>query len=667
MFDNQQQQIEKEFQQNNDMDDFFTQNKSKPNNMHSVSASPMPKAQNNQFLMESPIIFNQHQQYPKNQNYIFCQSPMPQTFLHSDQQFLKNMPITPPHQYNHQNINMNYSHIGNLSNNQSIINNNIIKKKTGPILPPKSKKKQLFKNHLSQQQNSTIEEQSESSEKNTPNTNNLYPNFYNNNNRYQNPNNLETFQNNNNNLNSNKQTPNQQQYYLQRICTPNQETASNKITPSTAPIQTPNNFTIQQQTQSYNINQNITPMKDMDDDEPSGNTRSSRGLRMLSLKVKDIVCELGKTSYKEVAEKLINELEKAKTITTDKTQKDEQNVKRRVYDALNVLIAADVLKKDGKQVYSNLKYTGKGQQNKIHPQKQKQELEDKIKQYKEVVDVKRSKVKDFLCKYLAVKNLQQRNRQLEKQQTEDFNCEESESEEQINKISAGRKKIKIENQISEQTTQESQQKQDLLNNIDKNNEINNNNQNQTCKQEIDTSCDFFISDNNNNNDNDVETRKNSLQISASKKSTCKKFPSLKTTPNIKDYQIQINGPSRSKKNSVIQNNFNCNENIEQDEKYQNNNNNFINEEQQEFNDDEDEFIDKLKFPIIAVSFQQLGEKELKVIQSKDNKKLRLKCRKAFDVYGDLDLAIQLGFHKIQNPYIMKLIEKNNLKQFIDSD
>jgi hypothetical protein len=30
--------------------------------------------------------------------------------------------------------------------------------------------------------------------------------------------------------------------------------------------------------------------------------------------------------------------------------RDEQNVKRRVYDALNVLIAANVLKRDGRRI-----------------------------------------------------------------------------------------------------------------------------------------------------------------------------------------------------------------------------------------------------------------------------------------------------------------------------
>ncbi len=47
---------------------------------------------------------------------------------------------------------------------------------------------------------------------------------------------------------------------------------------------------------------------DDDGDGAGGKNRSSRGLRVLSMKVKDIVCEKKKTSYKEVAETLIHEL-----------------------------------------------------------------------------------------------------------------------------------------------------------------------------------------------------------------------------------------------------------------------------------------------------------------------------------------------------------------------
>jgi hypothetical protein len=36
--------------------------------------------------------------------------------------------------------------------------------------------------------------------------------------------------------------------------------------------------------------------------------------------------------------------------TADLGPREEQNIKRRVYDALNVLIAAEVLRRDGKEV-----------------------------------------------------------------------------------------------------------------------------------------------------------------------------------------------------------------------------------------------------------------------------------------------------------------------------
>ena len=49
-----------------------------------------------------------------------------------------------------------------------------------------------------------------------------------------------------------------------------------------------------------------------------------------------------------MAGRLIERLVEAGIINSD--TKDEQNVKRRVYDALNVLIAANVLHKEGKIV-----------------------------------------------------------------------------------------------------------------------------------------------------------------------------------------------------------------------------------------------------------------------------------------------------------------------------
>lgn len=80
--------------------------------------------------------------------------------------------------------------------------------------------------------------------------------------------------------------------------------------------------------------------------------------------MRDIVYQKRQTSYKEVAEALINDGSFEITFTgvtvfspylqnKKKKAREEQNVKRRVYDALNVLIAAEVLRKSAKMVYFN--------------------------------------------------------------------------------------------------------------------------------------------------------------------------------------------------------------------------------------------------------------------------------------------------------------------------
>ena len=67
-----------------------------------------------------------------------------------------------------------------------------------------------------------------------------------------------------------------------------------------------------------------------------------------------IVSQLSITKYKEVADQLVNKITMDEDIS-DK-RKDEHNVKRRVYDALNVLIAAGLLRKEGKEVLCNDSY-----------------------------------------------------------------------------------------------------------------------------------------------------------------------------------------------------------------------------------------------------------------------------------------------------------------------
>jgi len=101
---------------------------------------------------------------------------------------------------------------------------------------------------------------------------------------------------------------------------------------------------------------------------------TSRGLRHFSMKVCEKVEERGTTTYNEVADELVRELKQAeeainlaaaargeapakkkskKSTATGKTKKsnhDDKNIRRRVYDALNVLMAMDIITKDKKEI-----------------------------------------------------------------------------------------------------------------------------------------------------------------------------------------------------------------------------------------------------------------------------------------------------------------------------
>lgn len=81
--------------------------------------------------------------------------------------------------------------------------------------------------------------------------------------------------------------------------------------------------------------------------------RTGKGLKQLSVLVRDTVIEKKSLSYKEVAELILNDTSKRQSLNLPcgkDTGKEDLNIKRWVYDALNVLIAAEILLKDGKQV-----------------------------------------------------------------------------------------------------------------------------------------------------------------------------------------------------------------------------------------------------------------------------------------------------------------------------
>eukprot|EP00013_Stygamoeba_regulata_P028468 CAMPEP_0177660262 /NCGR_PEP_ID=MMETSP0447-20121125/17932_1 /TAXON_ID=0 /ORGANISM="Stygamoeba regulata, Strain BSH-02190019" /LENGTH=522 /DNA_ID=CAMNT_0019165287 /DNA_START=129 /DNA_END=1694 /DNA_ORIENTATION=- len=71
-----------------------------------------------------------------------------------------------------------------------------------------------------------------------------------------------------------------------------------------------------------------------------------KGLRHFSLKVCQKVEEKKHTTYNEVADELVKEF----TVGINKTNTIDQNIRRRVYDALNVLMAMNIIQKDKKEI-----------------------------------------------------------------------------------------------------------------------------------------------------------------------------------------------------------------------------------------------------------------------------------------------------------------------------
>ncbi|PNH09070.1 Transcription factor-like protein DPB [Tetrabaena socialis] len=83
--------------------------------------------------------------------------------------------------------------------------------------------------------------------------------------------------------------------------------------------------------------------------EQSGSRSGSKGLRHFSMKVCEKVEAKGRTTYNEVADELVAEMSKVEAANKN-GQYDEKNIRRRVYDAINVLMAMDIIQKEKKEI-----------------------------------------------------------------------------------------------------------------------------------------------------------------------------------------------------------------------------------------------------------------------------------------------------------------------------
>jgi len=134
--------------------------------------------------------------------------------------------------------------------------------------------------------------------------------------------------------------------------------------------------------------------------------KGGKGLRHFSMKVCEKVRKKGVTSYNEVADELVAEFTNPalNTAATDQ-QYDQKNIRRRVYDALNVLMAMNIISKEKKLI----KWLGL-------PTNSIQECLDLVKEKKELVDrikAKTHQLHELIMQQISFKCLVERNKKLE--------------------------------------------------------------------------------------------------------------------------------------------------------------------------------------------------------------------------------------------------------------
>uniref|UniRef100_A0ACD5U6G6 Uncharacterized protein n=1 Tax=Avena sativa TaxID=4498 RepID=A0ACD5U6G6_AVESA len=142
-----------------------------------------------------------------------------------------------------------------------------------------------------------------------------------------------------------------------------------------------------------------------------GPDKGNRGLRQFSMKVCEKVEGKGRTTYNEVADELVAEFADPNSNigsqdpdNPNAQQYDEKNIRRRVYDALNVLMAMDIISKDKKEIqWKGLPRTSLSDIDKFKTE---------VTGLKGRIDKKNAYLQELQDQYVGLQNLVERNEQL---------------------------------------------------------------------------------------------------------------------------------------------------------------------------------------------------------------------------------------------------------------
>ncbi|XP_078489777.1 transcription factor protein [Ciona intestinalis] len=134
--------------------------------------------------------------------------------------------------------------------------------------------------------------------------------------------------------------------------------------------------------------------------------KGSKGLRHFAMLVCEKVKQKVTTTYNEVADELVSEFADHQRQVTD--QYDQKNIRRRVYDALNVLMAMDIIYKDKKDIHWVGLPTNSAQE--------VQTLQTEKKNRQQRIQQKTLQLHELILQQIAFKNLVQRNKRIEQTQ-----------------------------------------------------------------------------------------------------------------------------------------------------------------------------------------------------------------------------------------------------------
>ncbi|XP_008547325.1 transcription factor Dp-1 [Microplitis demolitor] len=127
-----------------------------------------------------------------------------------------------------------------------------------------------------------------------------------------------------------------------------------------------------------------------------------KGLRHFSMKVCEKVKKKGTTSYNEVADELVGEFTNPAHMNSITDQQyDQKNIRRRVYDALNVLMAMNIISKEKKEIRW-LGLPTNSLQECVSLEKDKKKKIERIK-------TKTQQLHQLILQHISFKNLVERN------------------------------------------------------------------------------------------------------------------------------------------------------------------------------------------------------------------------------------------------------------------